>query len=150
MKQHLLRISTGVVKFGKLVAAVRHEGLRVGRLRWNPDVEAALAGLPNGLAEAADDGVMRAVSVASDRVVAVKPLRGPAVLRDVLREHFRGCALVLVEGEVEAPSLSHGDAGWRVMQGSTVLWTGTAEQLAARLRRPRPWKQDRDAASTTD
>lgn len=139
MKQHLLRISTGVVEFGKLVAAVRHEGLRVGWLRWQPVAEVDLSRLPEGLAEAADHGVMRAVSVASDRVAVVKPLRGRAVLRDVLREHFRGCALVLVEGEVDAPGVSCDDQSWQVRRGDGVLWRGTAEQLAARLRRPRPW-----------
>lgn len=142
MKQHLLRISTGVVEFGKLVAAVRHEGLRVGRLRWHPAASEAPSPLPDDLAEAADHGVLRAVAVTEKRVVSVKPLRGPAVLRDVLREHFRGCALVLVEGDIEAPSLSPEDDGWRIAEGDEVLWRGAAEQLATRLRRPRPWMSE--------
>jgi hypothetical protein len=67
----------------------------------------------------------------------VKPLAGPAVLADLLREHFRGCALVLVHGMVEAPLLTASGDLWRVDPPGCLL---TADQLAAALRKPRPWE----------
>ena len=67
-----------------------------------------------------------------------QPMRGAPVLRDLLREHFRGCTLVLVRGAVEAPLLEPRDGGFTVTgaEGERHL---TGDQLAAALRRPRPW-----------
>jgi hypothetical protein len=84
-------------------------------------------------------------------VVAAKPLRGEPVLRDLLREHFRGCRLVLVAGRgapQELPALepATGD-GYRVAPSGEAASTCAPATfapaaLAARLRRPRPWAAD--------
>jgi hypothetical protein len=75
---------------------------------------------------------MRAVSIGAGRTVSVKPMRGAPVLRDVLREHFRGCALVLVRGEVDAPALRPDGEGWMMdMPGFAGRPYRTAELVAA-------------------
>jgi hypothetical protein len=136
---HLLRVTAPPAVFAPLVAAARGAGLRVGWLALAPP-----EGLPAELGEAAGCGVLRAVAAGEGRSVAVKPLAGPPVLGDLLREHFRGCALVLVRGEVEAPLLAAEGDGWRLepaageAQGPAPLRLSN-EQLVARLRRPRPW-----------
>jgi len=57
----------------------------------------------------------------------------------VLREHFRGCQLVLVAGEVDAPLLEPRDEAWelRTAGGTGVRWT--TQRLVAALAKPRPW-----------
>jgi len=135
MKRHLLRVTRPVVEFEDVIAAVRHHGGRVG---WLELGEAAAAPLPASLEGAAGIGVLRAVAVGGGRAVAVKPMRGPAVLRDVLREHFRGCVLVLVHGEVDAPRLESRDGDW-VVSWETGDQRLTSDELAAALRKPRPW-----------
>jgi hypothetical protein len=89
---------------------------------------------------AAGLGVLRSVSVSGERTVAVKPLRGAPVLRDLVREHFRGCALVLVRGEVDAPRLlSDGEVDrWTVRVAGLAARRLTTEDLVAGLRRPKP------------
>lgn len=144
MRPHVLRLTTRVVKFDRLIAAVRQNMLRCGWLEWRPEAIEPLASPPSHLAEPAGLGVMRAVEVTASESVTVKPRRGPAVLADVLREHFRGCALVLVyastdDGLPEVPILSWNGTTWQVTGASGTLWQGSAEDLAARLRRPKPW-----------
>ena len=137
MHQHLLRVARPVVEFEALIAAVRHQGRRVGWLELSR--QAAPAPLPESLAAAADRGVLRAVAVGGGRAIAVKPMRGDPVLRDVLREHFRGCQLVLVKGEIDAPLLEPRGEGWvlRIAGGPAPRWT--TERLVAALAGPRPW-----------
>lgn len=132
-RPHLLRVSAPAQAFAPLVAAARALGLRVGWLELGATCEP----LPAALSAAADGGVLRAVAVGTGRVAVVKPLAGPAVLGDLLREHFRGCALVLVAGPIEAPSLTPEGDAWRIDPPGRVL---TGDQLAAALRRPRPWE----------
>ncbi len=152
MKQHLLRVERPVVKFRSLIAALRHEGERTG---WLELPEEAAEPLPDSLATAADAGVLRAVAAGGDRCVVVKPMRGEPVLRDLLREHFRGCRVVLVMGKIDAPLLEpigaehgraeHGSAGgaqteyWNVktMDGSLLRWKTV--KLISALRGPRPF-----------
>lgn len=130
---HLLRVDEGPEGFATLVEAARADGLRIGWLEL-----AETAPLPDVLASAAGLGVLRAVSVGGGRTVAVKPLRGEPVLKDLLREHFLGCALVLVRGAVDAPRLrSHGD-GWVIDAPEQAGQPLTTEQLAAKLRSPLP------------
>ncbi len=153
MKQYLLRVERPVVEFESLIAAARHEGERVG---WLELPREASGPVPESLSAAANAGVLRAVAAGGGRSVAVKPLRGEPVLRDLLREHFRGCRLVLVTGEIDAPLLEPTDerraggapteqrrAGgapaehWmvRTEDGSTTRWT--TERLTAALRKHR-------------
>ncbi len=141
--QHLLRVDGRADGFAPLIEAARAEGLRIGWLTLDP-VEP-----PPVLADAAGLGVLRAVSVGDGRTVAVKPIRGAPVLRDLLREHFRGCALVLVAGDdsvvLATENLAFlarvGDT-WEVRTSAAdkadqVGWS--AADLVSALRRPRPW-----------
>jgi hypothetical protein len=122
-------------RFAPLVEAARALELRIGWLELGgkghpvPPVLEAAAGL----------GVLRAVEVGEGRTVAVKPLRGAPVLKDLLREHFRGCALVLVRGGIEAPSLRIEEEGWIVAPPGAASRQYSAEDLAAALRKPHPW-----------
>ncbi|MEM1205267.1 MAG: hypothetical protein AAGN66_18710 [Acidobacteriota bacterium] len=155
--QCLLRVERPVVEFEPLIAAVRHEGGRVGWLEWPEDPEPAAAGAGDGLSTpavtgalgaAARAGAMRAVSLRSASTpdgaspgtysIAVKPLFGPPVLGDVLREHFRGCALVLIQGPVDAPRLMPRNGDWGVGSGDVETPMTTSELVAA-LRKRRPF-----------
>jgi hypothetical protein len=139
---HLLRVDGPPERYAPLFAAARAEGLRLG---WLDLAASSPAPLPAPLApldNAAGLGALRAVSVAGDRSVAVKPLKGAPVLRDLLREHFRGCVLVLVRGEGLSPdlaSLQEGGEGWAVTAPGEAARAFTSTGLAAALRRPRPW-----------
>lgn len=132
-RPHLLRVSCDARSFEALVAAAKTEGMRVGWLM----LEAPTA--PEPLAEAAALGVLRAVAVGEGRTIAVKPVRGEPVLEDLLREHFLGCRLVLVAGDLELPRLEPDGEDWVVTlsDGSTRQWT--TAQLVARLRKPEPF-----------
>ncbi len=136
MRRHLLRVERPVVEFEGLIAAMRHEGERVGWLELPHEVADPL---PESLLAAADAGVLRAVAAGGGRSVAVKPMRGEPVLRDLLREHFRGCALVLIVGEIDAPLLEPYEDDWivRAKEGSARRWM--TEKLIAALRKPRPF-----------
>jgi hypothetical protein len=130
---HLLRVEEPPDRFAPLIEAARAEGLRIGWLEL-----AASEKVPDVLESAASLGVLRAVTAGGGRTVSVKPLRGEPVLKDLLREHFLGCALVLVRGEVAAPRLSPDGDRWRVeTPGEAARAYGTAELVGA-LRRPSP------------
>lgn len=134
---HLLCVEEGPEPFALLVAAARAEGLRIGWL----ELSEALP-LPETLQTAADQGVLRAVSVGGGRTVAVKPLRGAPVMKDILREHFLGCALVLVRGEVVAPRLRADGEAWRMAAAGGPEQAAeqalTTEQLLGKIRSPLP------------
>lgn len=137
---HLLRVEDPPDRFAPLVEAARALGLRIGWL----ELGAAPAPIPESLESAAGLGVLRAVSVGEGRTVAVKPLRGRPVLKDLLREHFQGCALVLVRGEAGAPALRIEDGAWIVAPSETASRRYTAETLAAALRKPHPWSLEEE------
>jgi hypothetical protein len=126
-------VSHGARSFEGLVAAAKAEGLRIGWLQ----LEATTA--PEPLAEAADLGVLRAVAVGEERTVAVKPVGGEPVLDDLLREHFLGCRLVLVAGELGLPRLEPEGDGWVVALSDGSRRQLTTAQLVARLRKPDPF-----------
>ncbi len=141
--RHLLRVEHGAEVFAPVFRAARIEGLRVGWLTLDA-VEP-----PPILAQAAGLGALRAVSVGAGGSVAVKPMRGAPVLRDLLREHFRGCALVLIAGDdprivgsENLPLLARVGDAWEVRTAAgenvdPVGWSAT--DLVSALRRPRPW-----------
>ncbi|HVS02123.1 MAG TPA: hypothetical protein VMT16_05075 [Thermoanaerobaculia bacterium] len=132
---HLLRVDAAAEVFTPLWAAARQGGVRLGWL----DLEAGATAPPAPLLQAAAAGALRAVAVGEGVTTAVKALRGEPVLRDLLREHFVGCAAVLVRGEVAAPALTAaGDERWTVAGADWSRRLSSAELLAA-LRRPRPW-----------
>jgi len=136
---HLLRAGEPPERYAALFAAARAEGLRIG---WLDLPVAAPSPVPEPLETAARLGALRAVSVAGDRSVAVKPLKGAPVLRDLLGEHFRGCALVLVRGEglpEKIAILREAGEGWTVTPPGEAARAFTTAELAGALRRPRPW-----------
>ncbi len=128
---HLLRVEEGPEGFASLVEAARAEELRIGWLEL-----AEVSPLPEVLESAAGLGVLRAVSVGGGRSVAVKPMRGAPVLKDILREHFRGCALVLVRGEIEAHQLRADGEGWRMEVSGQAAQALTTPQLLGKVRSP--------------
>lgn len=137
MRQHLLRVTRGAKAFESLIDAIRQAGERVGWLELEVgDPEP----LETGLRQAADLGVLRAVAVGGRRSIAVKPLRGAAVMKDLLREHFRGCALVLIRGELDDPAplrLEPRGEGWLLQAtGEPDRELSTASLITA-LRKPR-------------
>lgn len=131
---HLLRVTLPPDRFGTLIEAARALKLRIGWLDGSAESAA-----PSILDEAADLGVLRAVSMQEGRTVSVKPLRGRPVLKDLLREHFLGCALVLVRGEVDAPALEPDGDGWRLELPESASRRFTTAELSEALRKPRPW-----------
>jgi hypothetical protein len=143
---HLLRVEEGPERFAALVAALAGAGMRAGWLELAADLPGDSAAgpdralpVPAGLAAAAAAGVLRAVAVGGGRSVAVKPLKGAPVLADLLREHFRGCAVVLVRGAAAAPHLVFEGDGWKVAPPGEADRALTTAELVAALRRPRPW-----------
>jgi hypothetical protein len=136
---HLLRVEDGPQRFASLIEAARAEGLRVGWL----DLGAPPAPVPEPLESAAGLGVLRAVSVGEGRTVAVKPVKGAPVLKDLLREHFRGCAVVLVRGGVDAPLLTALDEGWSVAPGGAASQRYATAALVSALRSPHSWAPPR-------
>ncbi len=126
----LLRVEAEPAVFAPLVSAMTAAGLRCG---WLDLTEPAPP--PPALEEAAGLGMLRAVSAVGNRAVAVKPVKGGFVLRDLLREHFRGCALVLVRGDIEAAALSFTEGGWMVRTAGSEEILST-EELIARVRKP--------------
>lgn len=131
---HLLRVAEGPSRFGELIAALAAAGLRCGWL----DLRAPDA-LPPDLEAAAAAGVLRAVAVGGGRSAAVKRLRGAPVVRDLVREHFHGCATVLVRGEVDAPLLEAAPSGWSVTAAERAARSLSTAALVAALRSPRPF-----------
>ena len=133
---HLLRVEDAPDRFAPLIDAARALGLRIGWL----DLGTASAPLPGPLETAAGLGVLRAVSVEEGRTVVVKPLRGAPVLKDLLREHFQGCTLVLVRGEINAPALRIEDGAWLVTPSGAASRRYATADLALALRKPHPWE----------
>ena len=136
-RPHLLRVDLPPETFAPLVSAAREAGLRIGWLDLTP------ATPPAALEDAASLGVLRAVAVGEERAVSVKPLSGPPVLADLLREHFLGCKVVLVRGVVEAPLLTPAGPpdradGWLLRFADGSQSHRDTPALVGRLRSPRP------------
>ncbi len=140
MTQHLLRVTRPVVEFESLIVAMRQGGDRVGWLELPSVVGPYLPPepVPDSLAAAAGYGAAKAVAVSGLRSVAVKPMFGQPVMLDILREHFRGCSLVLVMGEADAPCLEPQGDGW-LLTTSDGPKPWTTERLISVLAKPRPW-----------
>lgn len=130
---HLLRVEGDASRFEPAIAAICRDDGRVGWL----DLELSDP-VPPALVTPASLEVLRAVAVGPQLSIAVKPMRGEPVLRDLLREHFRGCRLVLVRGKVEAPLLSPVEDGWTVRTESGARKYST-EELVRAIRKPRPF-----------
>ena len=129
--------------FGSLVSAAAAAGTRLGWLDL-------VARPPTALDSPAELGFLRAVAVDERGSVAVKARRGQPVLRDLLREHFVGCAAVLVRvGEATpaalrsaleaSPGLRRGERGWCLEVGGGERELGSEELLSC-LGRPSFWR----------
>jgi hypothetical protein len=129
---HLLRVEEGLEAYSALISVASEENLRVGWLELGDDLQVG-----GSLAGATSIGLLRAVAAGPRSTVVVKPRHGEAVLRDLLREHFRGAALVLIHGQVEAIELRSEGELWRLVPpfGDEVVWSSL--ELVAALRRPR-------------
>lgn len=130
----LVAVDCGPGEFASLFAAARAAGERIG---WLDLTGATAAPVPADLERAAGLGALRAVAVAAGRTVVVKPVAGPAVLRDLLREHFRGCFAVLVRGLEGWPRLRPAGEAFALSTAADRTRDIGAVDLVARLRRPR-------------
>ena len=129
---HLLAVDAEPERFADLLEVAGHSGWRVGWLDLvtKPEVPAALEA-------ATEAGVLRSVAVTQQGTLAAKRLTGGHRLHDLLREHFLGCRLVLVRGEVAAPRLTPLEDGFRIERPEGELRL-SAKDLAGRLGRPGP------------
>ena len=130
-RQHLLRVDRRPPAFAEIFRRLGEEGMRCGWLDWGGPSPTP----PPPLEEAVALGALRAVAVGGGRTLALKALKGEPVLVDLQREHFRGCALVLVHGEARAPLLEPVADGWQIV-GDDGAKTFSLEELVARLRSP--------------
>lgn len=130
---HLLSVGGRAEEYHVLIEAIGADGRRVG---W---LDLGGTEVPEALNAASRTGVLRAVGVQDGLTVAVKPRKGGVVMKDLLREYFVGCSVVLVRGGEGMPRLSTAEDDWRVeIPGATPRKLDTASLVAA-LRRPRPF-----------
>lgn len=142
----LLAVADTAAAYAGLLRALAELGGRAGWLELG-----APAAPPAGLEEAAAAGVLRAVAVGGQRVTTVKPIRGAAVLDDLLREHFRGCRLVLVRGGEGLVRLTADGGGWRLESPAGRSVQRSTAELLASLSRPSFWRRlERPAAAAGD
>lgn len=146
----ILVVEEAAQVFAPLVRAATAAGVRLGWL----DLSERPA---TPLDSTAELGFLRAVAVDDRGSVAVKGRRGTPVLRDLLREHFVGCAAVLVRigpgppldlrDDLESSArLAPGERGWR------LSFSGREQELDAdpllrALGRPSFWRSDETGAS---
>jgi hypothetical protein len=129
---HLLRVDGEPGDYAELLEALEAERMRVGWL----DLQGGQ--VPSPWREVTAAGIFKAVALADNLTIAVKPRRGGFVMKDLLREHFLGCSLVLVRGGDGLPHLEVAEAGWRlVVPGELPRCLDTAG-LVATLSGPRP------------
>lgn len=143
MKSPILLSVTGeVADFEPLLLSARARGVRLGWLEFEHE-----AAPPASLAAAGGAGAFRAVGVGGAATVAVKPMRGPAVLRDLLREHFLGADVVLVKGRELFPRLRRAGGLWILAESAERERPLDLEQLFARLRKPElRWRESMEGA----
>jgi len=133
----MLAVADGAAAYAALLGALAEAGERAGWLELAaPDLAP-----PAGLEEAAATGVLRAVAVGDARVTTVKPIRGAAVIDDLLREHFRGCQLVLVRGGEGLVRLAVDGDGWRLAPPAGRAVRQSTSELLSSLRRPSFWRR---------
>jgi hypothetical protein len=130
----LVGVAVGPEAFAALFAAARETGLRLG---WLELAAAPAAPVPAELERAAALGALRAVAAGGGRSVAVKPVGGAPVVRDLLREHFLGCTVVLVRGLDGWPRLEPDGEEFRLWTAAERGRRMDAAQLVAELARPR-------------
>ncbi len=134
----LLAVDGPAERFASLLLAAKTAGVRVGWLAMNAPVDPPPPLQAPPLLEA-----FRAVAVGDGRSIAMKPMKGKPVLRDLLREHFLGADVVLVAGLELFPRLSAREEGlWKLEESATASRVYTSEELLVRLRKPAlRWKK---------
>jgi hypothetical protein len=132
---HLLRVAEEAKVYEPLLRSAAAAGLRIGWLELQ-----APPPPPDELRTALDAGSDRAVAVGESWTVTARSRKGASRLRELMRQQFLGCSLVLVRGEADAPALSPAtDGAWRVTIAGGSERRLTLEQLIAALREPRPF-----------
>ena len=129
---HHLQVDGEVEEYLELIEALRAGGIRVG---W---LDLRGADVPASLKPACRAGVLRAVAVDDDVTVSAKPRQGNAVMKDLQREYFLGCAVVLVRGSEDLSRLVAADGRWRLESPGAPTRTLDTAQLVKILRRPQP------------
>jgi hypothetical protein len=127
----LLAVTPDAEDFAALFAAAAAAGLRLGWLALDVEIQP-----PPVLSARPLLAAFRAVAVGESRSIAIKPMKGKAVLRDLLREHFLGADVVLVAGSELFPRLSPRDGGWHLAESATAARVYTTDELLVRLRKP--------------
>jgi len=134
----LLAVDGPAEAYAPLFSAAKEAGLRIGWLAMNAPVDPPPPLQAPPLLEA-----FRAVAVGEGRSIAMKPMKGRAILRDLLREHFLGADVVLVTGLALVPRLAARESGWHLTESATASRVYTTEELLVRLRKPSlRWKKD--------
>ena len=127
---HLLSVAGTLEAYRPLLAAAAEARMRLGWLELaapvvDPSLEAALGA-----------GAFRAGRVGAGRSLAAKRLVGEAVLRDVVREQFKGCVAVLVVAAADLPRLVADGSDWSLVAVSGERRRLDTPALLALLRRP--------------
>ncbi len=89
----IIHVDGVLADYADLVEKEAAKGSRVGWLDLRSPVT-----VPQALFGSTIQGVFRAVEVGDQGTIAYKPRRGAPVLKDLIREYFLGCDLVLVRG----------------------------------------------------
>ena len=132
---HLLRVADEAHVYEPLLRAAAEADLRVGWLELQAPPQP-----PEVLRAALGAGGDRAIAVGEGWTVTARPRKGASRLRELMRQQFLGCTLVLVHGEADAPTLAPvGEGAWRVTIPGGAERRLTLEQLVAALREPRPF-----------
>ncbi|MEO8198870.1 MAG: hypothetical protein ABI689_19315 [Thermoanaerobaculia bacterium] len=128
----LIAVDRPAEEFASLFAAAKAAAVRIGWLAMNAPADPPPPLQAPPLLEA-----FRAVAVGDGRTIAMKPMKGKAVLRDLLREHFLGADVVLVAGLELFPRLTpRGEGPWNLAESATASRHYTTEELLVRLRKP--------------
>ena len=134
----LLAVDGPAEAYAPLFSAAKEAGLRIGWLAMNVPVDPPPPLQAPPLLEA-----FRAVAVGEGRSIAMKPMKGRAILRDLLREHFLGADVVLVAGLALFPRLAARESDWHLTESATASRVYTTGELLVRLRKPAlRWKKD--------
>jgi hypothetical protein len=127
----LLSVSGEAIDFEPLFIEAATRKLRVGWLEFDGAAE-----VPPALAGSPFTSAFRVAIVGASATVTVKPRKGPAFLRDLVREQFLGADFVLVKGSELLPVLSRNGERWLLRENATAERRLTLEELFARLRKP--------------
>ena len=102
---HCLNYGGDEGKLGELITTATSRGLRLGFLDLETQEQVALY-------QEQVTPWAKIVQVGERANLTLKRRRGPWILKDLLREHFRGFDLVLVKGAAEFPELSVVNKEW--------------------------------------